>query len=271
MNAPSDPADSRPEQKPNEPGQPAAPAGVKQPQIVSVDLERPDVALAVGAHPDDIEFGCGGTLAKWANDGTIVHHLVLTDGSKGTWNPDADITALVESRREEQREAARRLGARGEVIFFDQIDGDLESTRHLRSHLAREIRRLKPTVVLGHDPWRRYRLHPDHRAAGFLVCDSIVAARDPHFFKEHDLPHHRPTHLLLWEADEPDHAEDIGATVDTKISALLAHASQFESTMKAVDQTTLDAFAERMRKRISDLGTIVARPGAELFKKISDI
>lgn len=96
----------------NEPGQPAPAVNAK---ISSVDLETPAVALAIGAHPDDIEFGCGGTLAKWAQAGCLVHHLVLTDGSKGTWNTDADITQLIAQREIEQREAARRLGAQGEV------------------------------------------------------------------------------------------------------------------------------------------------------------
>ena len=267
----TDASNIRGETAENDPGQPPTVRSRAAQDITSVDLPTPAIALAVGAHPDDIEFGCGGTLAKWAQAGCLVHHLVLTDGSKGTWNPDADIQALVSTRREEQREAARRLGAQGEVVFFDQIDGDLEATRDLRSRLAREIRRLKPNVVLGHDPWKRYRLHPDHRAAGFLLCDAVVAARDPHFFREHGIAHHRPTHMLLWEADDPDHAEDIGSAVDIKISALLAHGSQFESTMKAVDPADLEAFAQRIRQRISDLGTRVARPGAEFFKKISDI
>ncbi len=273
MNTSAQPSDRTPppDSSSNDPGQPPAHRDGSTPRITSVDLDTPDVALAVGAHPDDIEFGCGGTLAKWAAAGCLVHHLVLTDGSKGTWNPDADIDALVATRREEQREAASRLGARGEVVFFDQVDGDLDQTRELRSRLAREIRRLKPTVVLGHDPWKRYRLHPDHRAAGFLTCDAIVAARDPHFFKEHGIAHHRPSHLLLWEADTPDHAEDIGSSVEVKISALLAHASQFESTMKAVDPSELDAFADRVRRRVAELGADVSRSGAELFKKISDI
>ena len=71
------------------------------------------------------------------------------------------------------------------------------------------IRELRPDVVLGHDPWKRYRLHPDHRNAGLLVCDAIVAARDPHFLPEHGLAPHRPSALLLWEADEPNHVEDV--------------------------------------------------------------
>ena len=252
----------------NDPGQPVP---IVKTTIVSSDLEVPSVALAIGAHPDDIEFGCGGTLAKWAASGCIVHHLVLTDGSKGTWNPDADTTALIAQRQIEQREAARLLGAQGEVVFMHQVDGDLTDTRELRGEIARHIRRLRPQVVLGHDPWKRYRLHPDHRHAGFLTCDAIVAARDPHFFKEHGIAHHRPQHLLLWEADEPDHGEDIGSFVDQKISALLAHESQFERTMKAVDQTALDKFSQRMRTRMAELGQRINRPAAEIFKKISDI
>ena len=252
----------------NDPGQPVP---IVKTTILSSDLEVPSVALAIGAHPDDIEFGCGGTLAKWAASGCIVHHLVLTDGSKGTWNPDADTTALIAQRQIEQREAARRLGAQGEVVFMHQVDGDLNDTRELRGEIARHIRRLRPQVVLGHDPWKRYRLHPDHRHAGFLTCDAIVAARDPHFFKEHGIAHHRPQHLLLWEADEPDHGEDIGNFVDQKISTLLAHESQFESTMKAVDQTALDKFSQRMRTRMAELGQRINRPAAEIFKKISDI
>ena len=252
----------------NEPGQPVPTVNAK---ISSVDLETHTIALAIGANPDDIEFGCGGTLAKWAQAGCLVHHLVLTDGSKGTWNADADIPQLIAQREIEQREAARRLGAKGEVVFMHQVDGDLTDTRELRGEIARQIRRLRPQVVLGHDPWKRYRLHPDHRHAGFLTCDAIVAARDPHFFKEHGIIHHRPQHLLLWEADEPDHGEDIGSFVDQKISALLAHETQFESTMKAIDQAALEKFSQRMRTRMSELGQRIDRPAGEIFKKISDI
>lgn len=252
----------------NEPGQPVIDQGI---EIHSVDLPTPAVALAIGAHPDDIEFGCGGTLAKWAAAGCLVHHLVLTDGSKGTWNPEADTAALVALRREEQREAARRLGARGEVIFFEQVDGELEETPQLRDRIVAEIRRLRPDVVLGHDPWKRYRLHPDHRRAGFLTCDAIVAARDPHFCKHLGLAHHRPSHLLMWEADTPDHGEDISHTVETKISALLAHETQFESTMKAVEPSELEKFGDRMRRRIAENGQRLGRPAGEVFKKMSDI
>ncbi|MFZ2440855.1 MAG: PIG-L family deacetylase, partial [Ilumatobacteraceae bacterium] len=88
----------------NEPGQPDP-----SPSLISHDLPTPTSALAIGAHPDDVEFGCGATLAKWAAAGCLVHHLVLTDGSKGTWNASADVATLIATRRHEQRAAARRL------------------------------------------------------------------------------------------------------------------------------------------------------------------
>jgi LmbE family N-acetylglucosaminyl deacetylase len=252
----------------NEPGQPSLAA---DPAIKSVDLDVPPIALAIGAHPDDVEFGCGGTLAKWATAGCVVHHLVLTDGSKGSWDPHADTVALVARRRDEQREAARRLGATGEVVFSSNVDGELAESPAMVSEIARVIRRLRPNVVLGHDPWKRYRLHPDHRRAGFLTCDAIVAARDPHFFPDHGIAHHRPDTLLLWEADEPDHAEDVSSSIDAKIAALLAHESQFESTMKATDPTALADFERRIRRRLGEHGRRVGRPMAEIFKKISDL
>jgi LmbE family N-acetylglucosaminyl deacetylase len=237
----------------------------------TVDLPVPRIALAVAAHPDDVEFGSGGTLAKWAAAGCAVHHLVCTDGAKGTWDPTADTAALVVVRQAEQRAAAKALGATGTVTFLGEVDGELEATLTLRAAVAEVIRRVQPDVVLGHDPWKRYRLHPDHRAAGFLVCDAVVAARDPHFYPEHGLAPHRPSTLLLWEADEANHAEDISASVDTKLAALEAHASQFESTMGAVDEAGLEAFRARVRARAAEHGTRAGVPAAELFAAIRDI
>ena len=239
----------------------------------SRDLATPASALAIGAHPDDVEFGCGGLLAKWAADGCTIHHLVCTDGSKGTWDGDADIVALAARRQIEQREAALRLGGAnsGEVRFLEHVDGELESGLAERAQVALVIRELTPSVVLGHDPWKRYRLHPDHRHAGLLAVEGIVAARDPHFFKEQPVPHHRPEALLLWEADAPDHLEDVSTVVDTKLHALLAHESQFESTMKAVDDAEIERFRERIRSRLADLGAPHGVGAAEVFKLITSL
>jgi LmbE family N-acetylglucosaminyl deacetylase len=244
---------------------------------VQVNLPTPASALAIGAHPDDVEFGCGATLARWAAAGCLVHHLVCTDGSKGTWNPDQDLIELVAQRHDEQRAAAKALGATGEVVFLDWPDGELESGLRQRWQVAYWIRRLRPEVVLGHDPWKRYRLHPDHRHAGFLSVDGVVAARDPHFFPEQDIAHHRPAALLLFEADEPDHvelADDEAAA--RKLAALEAHRSQLLSTM-GVDldsdegETQLSDFRSRVRQRLMAHGQIAGVVQAEAFKAITEL
>jgi LmbE family N-acetylglucosaminyl deacetylase len=241
--------------------------------IVTRNLPVPRVALAIGAHPDDVEFGAGATLAKWAAAGCIVHHLVCTDGSKGTWDPHADTAALVARRQLEQREAARRLAGEraGEVVFLGYVDGELDSGLEARGRVAQVIRQLRPDVVLGHDPWKRYRLHPDHRHAGLLVCDGVVAARDPHFFPEHGIPHHRPEQILLWEADIVHHVEDAAGWIDHKLAALEAHESQFESTMKAVDDSQLAGFRTRIRDRLAGLGAPHGLAAAEVFATITDL
>jgi len=239
-----------------------------------VGLQTPSRALAIGAHPDDVEFGCGGTLAKWAAAGCDIVHLICTDGSKGSWDRAEDVARLVATRQEEQRAASRALGGRGEVVFLGWPDGELDAGLRQRAEVAYWIRRVRPDVVLGHDPWRRYRLHPDHRNAGFLATDGIVAARDPHFFPEQDAPPHRPTTLLLWEADEPDHFEEITDHLDAKLAALLAHRSQYRSTMRVEDPEAFDEL-ERFRRRIRDhtatWGRQVGVAHAEAFKRIGEL
>ena len=177
------------------------------------------------------------------------------------------------TRRREQRAAARLLAGEraGEVVFLGEVDGELANSLALRGEVARVIRMLRPQVILAHDPWKHYRLHPDHREAGLLACDGIVAARDPHFNKEHGLAPHRPDALLLWEAEAPDHVEDVDGFVEHKLRALEAHESQFESTMKAVDAIQMTAFRERISTRMTDLGALHEVPAAEVFKRISDL
>jgi LmbE family N-acetylglucosaminyl deacetylase len=257
----------------NEPGQPPLPAPGR---VWTGDLPVPASALAIGAHPDDVEFGAGATLAKWAAAGCEIHHLVLTDGSKGTWNPDTDTEALVATRQLEQREAARRLAGRTvSVTFLGRVDGELDNDAALREQIARVIRTTRPDVVLGHDPWKRYRIHPDHRHAGYATCDAIAAARDPFFFRHHirefGLAVHRPKALLLWEADTPNHYEDVTGFVDTKLAALEAHASQFESTMHATDDGQLDEFRRRVRQRLAELGAPHGVAAAEAFALMDDL
>ncbi len=234
----------------------------------------PARALAIGAHPDDVEFNAGATLAKWAADGCVVNHLICTDGSKGSWDPHDDLTALVARRQQEQRAAAAALGATGQVVFLGRTDGELTATPDVIAEVARWIRVLRPTVVLGHDPWKRYRLHPDHRAAGFITVDAVVAARDPHFFPDQGVAHHRPDSLWLFEADEPDHHEDVAGFAGAKIEALECHISQFETTMYIDaddDGTQRDAFRQRVNDWLAEAGSVVGMAQAERFKVIAPL
>ncbi len=237
-----------------------------------IDLRPPASALAIAAHPDDVEFECGATLAKWSEAGATVHVLICTDGSKGTWDVNADTNALIVRRQTEQQEAARRLGATGEVRFLGAEDGELDHTVERRSHLSRIIRELQPEVVLGHDPWQRWRIHPDHRAAGWLTVDAVVAARDPHYHREHGIARHRPAALLLFECEEPDHLEVVEQShVEAKVSALLAHESQFETTMEIDsddDGTQAQEFRQRILREARDHGRRGGVRYAEAFRLI---
>jgi LmbE family N-acetylglucosaminyl deacetylase len=185
-------------------------------------------ALALGAHPDDVELQAGGTIAAWAGDGVHVELACFTAGEKGTHDPAGDPAGVARVRRDEAERAAAVLGAAG-VHFLGAADGELEATMALRVEVARLVRTVRPDVVVGHDPWRRWLLHPDHRAAGLLTVDGVVAARDPLFAPElaaEGLPAHRPHSVLLFGTDAPDELVDISATIDTKLAALRAHASQ---------------------------------------------
>jgi LmbE family N-acetylglucosaminyl deacetylase len=241
---------------------------------VTVDIAQPRRVLAIGAHPDDVEFGCGATLAKWSAGGAEVHLCICTDGSKGTWDDAADLPALVAAREQEQRDAAGKLGA-GEVHFLGYVDGELDSGLRARAALAHVIRRVRPEVVLGHDPWRAYRLHPDHFEAGLLTIGAIVGARDPHFFPEQlssteGLRPHRPATLLLFEARRANHVERVDSSLDDKIAALLAHRSQWRSTM-GIDPPSADqveAFARSVRDSAEAAGIRAGVRAGEAFARL---
>ena len=244
--------------------------------ISGVGLDVPGTAVAVGAHPDDVEFWCGATLARWAAAGAVVHVVICTDGSKGTWDAHADTAALAERRAIEARAAAARLGTTGEVVLLGNVDGELVADRATTERVAFHLRRLRPDVVLGHDPWKRYRLHPDHRAAGFLTVDAVVAARDPHFFPQQGVAAHRPSELLLFEADEANHAEPGDPQwLDHKIGSLLTHESQLETThfyrvgAPADRAAARAAFADDERRKMAEAGRPFGLALAEVFHRMS--
>lgn len=226
--------------------------------------------MTIGAHPDDAEFGAGATLARWAGDGCEVTILVVTDGSKGSWNEHEDQDALVGRRIAEQRAAAAVLGA-PKTIHLGHIDGELEYSQALKRQIAIEIRKVRPDIVLSHDPWQRYQMHPDHRATGLAAVDGVVSAREPLALTDSGLAAHRPEAILLWSADEPDHAELVDEEwLAIKVEALLCHSSQGETTMGNADASRdrAEAFASKIHTWHIANGAKLGAGPAEVFKRL---
>ncbi len=196
----------------------------------------PESAMAIHAHPDDIEFSCAGTLARWAQAGTRVSYVLCTSGDVGIADLSLSRAEVAEIREVEQRAAAEIIGAQ-EVVFIGEPDGTLEPTLELRKKLVREIRRFRPEVVLCGDPtivWTgdTYINHPDHRAAAQAALDAIFpAAGQPHLFEElstEGLTAHKTRKVYVSGWDHTDLYVNIEDTIDKKLEALRAHKSQMK-------------------------------------------
>jgi LmbE family N-acetylglucosaminyl deacetylase len=197
-----------------------------------MDYER---ALVVFAHPDDAEFLCGGTIALWTEGGTEVDYVCATDGSAGWNGPDRGRDEIASTRADELRAAADVLGVK-EVRFLGFVDGSLQANLDLRRAVTREVRRSRPDVIVAPDPsmlWsgRSYINHPDHRAVGEAVlavvaCDAPTRPQFPELLDEGLEPFKVNGLWLSTEHREADTKIDIGATIDRKVEALRAHASQ---------------------------------------------
>src|SRR5216684_4520786 len=134
--------------------------------------------LVIIAHPDDAESFSGGTMARLAQEGKEIYYLVITRGDKGSNDPGITPERLSSIREEEQRNAALLLGVQSVMFLEGYSDGYVEASFKLRGELVRKIRELKPDVVFTFDPWKRYELHPDHRATGICTFDAIAVSRD---------------------------------------------------------------------------------------------
>ena len=216
-----------------------------EPDLAAGELAR---ALIVAGHPDDADFGAGGTAALLAAAGWELRYLVATDGSKGSDDPEFTTQSLVATREREQRAAAALLGV-ASVGFLGFTDGELVYSRELLGAITREIREFRPFAVYTHDPEpviinNSFVNHNDHRTTGLATVDAVYpTARDRLNFPEQiagGLETHKVRELFLWGANEPTFDVDVSAVLETKLAALLAHVSQFGDG---------DEFSELVRER----------------------
>lgn len=197
----------------------------------------PKSALVIVAHPDDIDYSCAGTIARWANDGARITYVLCTSGEVGIAEIGMSKTRAAEIREAEQRAAAAIVGVK-EVIFLREPDGMLQATLDLRKRLVREIRRFRPEVVVCGDPtvvWAgdHYINHPDHRAAATAALDATFpAAGQPNLFEELEdegYYAHKPRKVYVTGWHQTDLYVNIEKTMDLKIAALREHKSQMNN------------------------------------------
>ncbi len=207
-------------------------SGAKEPRTGPV--------LGIFAHPDDAEICAGGVLAKWAAAGREVHLLILTNGDRGSQDPDMDRTSLAATRLRETEDAAQVLGL-ASVRIGSVHDSELENTEAVREEAVRRIREVQAETVLACDPTtvffeNRYYNHSDHRVSGFVALDAAYpGSGNPHFFPDQlrdGLQVQDVFDIWLGWTHEPNHAEDITGFLATKVDALAKHASQLEEGIR---------------------------------------
>jgi LmbE family N-acetylglucosaminyl deacetylase len=225
---------------------------------------RPDRFMVIAAHPDDADFGPSGTASSWIDEGSVGWLVCCTSGDAGAEDPDADPLELAALREREQRAAAEVVGYAG-VTFLHMPDGALANDLILREHLVREIRTFRPDAVLATDPETLFHRdrgvnHTDHRASGFAAVDAAYpAARNPMAFPwlaRSGVAPHRVRRLYLFWSNSTTAYVDISATVDRKLDALRAHASQLKD---------FDAVEPRIREWVTESGKEIGVEAAEGF------
>jgi LmbE family N-acetylglucosaminyl deacetylase len=202
--------------------------------------------LVIAVHPDDPEFGAGATIAKWVKQGREVTYLLITSGDKGSHDRKLRPEEVAQMREREQRAAAEAIGVK-HVIFLRHADGIVEPTMALRREVCAVVRHCEPHVVLTMDPWRKYQLHPDHRACGWVALDAVWAAREWNIFAEQVRPGSDPWRVkevyLFW-TDNADYWEDVTDSLELRFKALEAHTSQTRGRMPRIRKRFAEACRE---------------------------
>lgn len=224
--------------------------------------------MVIVAHPDDADFGIAGTMARWTRQGTVAHLVCCTSGDAGADDASLDALELAATREAEQRAAAEVVGY-SEVTFLHRPDGALANDLALREQLVRLIRTFKPDAVLAMDPEvvildNRFIQHTDHRQAGMAALDAVYpAARNAmaftHLALNEGLAPHETNTLLLFFTHVANAWVDISDTLDVKIEALRAHASQLRKPAE---------LEEMIRAWAREDGQRVGREAAESFRLV---
>lgn len=229
--------------------------------------ETPQRVLVITPHPDDADFWCSGTIAKWIGDGATVRYVLCTDGGKGTTDPNISSTELSKIREQEQADAAESLGVQ-ELVLLHHPDGFLEDDDEFRKELVRQIRQVQPDVVLCPEPYRKnLAWHRDHRITGQVTLDAVFpCARDHlHFvelWRDEGLEPHKTGTILFWGTEQADTIIDISDSMDAKFKAVSAHQSQMDGrTAKEIEEFIKE------RAQVSEGGS--GKEYVEAFRKIT--
>lgn len=225
--------------------------------------------LAIGAHPDDVEFGCGGTMAKLASERAKLIFIIVTLGNRGSRGNKITSAKLIETRKLEQEEAAKILGAK-EVIFLGHEDGNVICNINLKGEFVKLIRKYKPDIIFTHDPDWIYRSgktdsinHTDHRATGEAVLDAVYPlSRDLLSFPEHmveGLEPHTVHEVYLFNFSDPNFRVDVTHFTEKKLESIFAHKSQMDDTKKV---------EKWVRERLSSIGKKFGVKYAEGFNRL---
>ena len=217
-------------------------------------VDTPQRVLVVIPHPNDSEFWCAGSIAKWIGEGATVRYVVCTDGSKGTTDSSVSPAELAGIREQEQSEAARELGVQ-ELVSLGHADGGLEDTDDFRRELVRQIRQARPDIVVCPEPYRKnLAWHRDSRITGQVTLDAVFpCARDHLHFEElwrdEGLEPHKTGTVLFWGTETPDTFIDIENSLTSKARAVKVNKSRLEGrTNEEID----DFIRQQAKQAVGD-------------------
>ena len=224
--------------------------------------------LVFSAHPDDLDFGCSGTVAKMTEEGKEVVYCIITNGEKGIQKVNKARGTMIAMRKIEQKEAAKVVGVH-KLIFLGETDGDLENTKDVRRKIVKAIREVKPDIIFSFDPANLsfdsfYRFHRDHRMAAEAVFDAMYpAAGSSAFFPELEEAGFLPYQIQgawFFSSASPNIFIDISKTIDRKIEALRRHEGQIGD---------MEEMEKRIRARARQEGKRKKMKYAEAFRSLT--